>query len=203
MRVWLDDKALEAGATSIGEAIEGAAVLARQEGRMVVEVRVDGELWNEQQLASAAARAGQAGEVRCVSEDPRALVCETLSGAALKLEEADELQRRAAELIQADRRADAMAKLGDALSIWLSVHDVVARSAQALDLDLTSIQVGDGTVRDCVDRLNRQLRSLRDLLAADDPVGLADSLMYELPESVAQWREALQVMEQTVQEETP
>ena len=79
---------------------------------------------------------------------------------------ADELQREAAELIQADRHPPAMEKLGDALGIWLTVHEAVVKSAEALELDLDAIRVADGPLRACIDRLPPHFRtamSLREL----------------------------------------
>ena len=201
MHLLLDERPCEIEAASIGEAIAGAAALAEDRGRVIVEVTVDGDLWNEGQLTSVELCGGVAEEIRCVSADLKTLVCRTLADAADALVRADELQREAAELIQADQHPPAMERLGDALGIWLTVHEAVVKSAEALELDLDAIRVADGPLRDCIDRLKGQLQALHGALQTHDQVAISDTLLYELPEVVADWREALDAVQSHVQGE--
>ncbi len=200
MRVLLDDQPCESEAGSIGEAIAEVASIAEREGRVVVEVIVDGNLWGEEQLKSAETVAGVADELHLKSVDLKDLVCQTLGDASTALTEADTLQRAAAELVQADDHPQAMGKFGEALGIWLAVHEAVMKSADALQIDLAAVNVGQGSVRNCADRFNEQLRALRDTLEGGDPVGLADALAYDLPQAVGEWREALDAMQAYVRE---
>jgi hypothetical protein len=94
-----------------------------------------------------------------------------------------------------------MERLGDALGIWLTVHEAVVKSAEALELDLDAIRVAGGPLRDCIDRLKGQLRALHDALQAHDQAAISDTLLYELPEVVADWREALDAVQTHVQGE--
>jgi len=201
VHILLDDQPCQVKASSVGEAIDGVAGLARQRGRVVVEVRVDGQVWTEEDLQSTDARAGEAAEIHCVTADLRELVCQTLAQAAETLAEAGELQQAAAEAIQAGRQADGMSRLGEALGIWLSVHEAVVKSSHAAGLDPGSIPTGQGTLQDCIERLNTQLRALRASLETKDTVSLADALLYELPQTVSDWREALLAMETQIRGE--
>jgi hypothetical protein len=200
MRVVLDEKPFETAANNVGEAITAAADSIENEGRVIVDVIVDGEKWNEQQLGSPERCREEATEVLLGSANLRDLVAQTLHDASEALLVADQMQRGAAEGLQADRHAEAMQQLGEALNTWISVQDAVMKSAQALQLDLESIPVDGGTVDESIARLNEQLRSLRTMLQNNDRVALADTLMYELPDVVAQWRETLAAIREHVQQ---
>lgn len=192
MRVLLDDQPCETEGTTIGEAIAGAAALAGERGRVVVEVCVDGAPWTASEIGSPDLSRRTADEISLVSTDLRELVAETLTGAAGALTEADDLQRAAAKGIQANEHAPAMQKLGEALSIWSSVREAVVKACEATRIDLEALRIGDESVRTSVDLLHDRLRTVRAALEADDPVALSDTLLYDLPETVVAWREMIQ-----------
>jgi len=192
MRVQLDETSHATGADTIGQAIDEAATLARQQDRLVVEVIVDGRLWTPQQLSNQELRDGTAEKISFVSASVSELVCDTLAEASTALAEADDNQRQAAEHLQADRRREAMEHLGVALDLWRSVHEAVVGCADVLGVDLGRIGPDNGaTVLEHVRGLERRLREMRVALENDDPVGLADTLLYDLPAAVADWQEVL------------
>ena len=201
MRLLLDEQPCEVQASSIGEAIRGAAALAEHRGRLIVEVIVDGDRWDEGQLGSEEACAGLAEEIRCTSAARDALVARTLADAADALTRADELQREAAELIQADQEAPAKARIGEAVNIWLSVLEAAARSAEAMQLDLDTFRVAGEPLPESIKRLKERLQSLQAALQTDDPVAISDTLLYELPDVVTEWREILNDMQDHIQGE--
>ena len=203
MRVLLDDQPCVSDAATIGDAIDGAATLAEERGRVVIEVIVDGSSWGDEELLSAELRGGPATEVTMVSADLKDLVCRALEDASSALTQADEMQREAAELLQSDRRTEAMEQLGTAIEIWRAVHLAVVRSAEAYRFDVQAMQVGGAPMADAVGRLSVQLDALRESLDGDDPVGLSDTLLYDLPEVVAEWREVLHVIRAHVEDSPP
>ncbi len=191
MRVLLDDQPCDTEATTIGEAIAGAAAMARERGRVVVEVCIDGAPWTARELDSPDLSRRTADEISLVSTDLRELVAKTLTDAAGALTEADALQRAAAKGIQANEHAPAMEKLGEALSIWSSVRESVVKACEATRIDLEALRIADESVQTSVDLLHDRLRTVRAALEADDPVALSDTLLYELPEAVVAWREMI------------
>ena len=194
MRVLLDDRPCEGDAASVGEAISSAAAVAGERGRVVVEVIVDGVSWTDRELDSTDMQDSVADEVSLVTADLRDLVCETLSDAANALADADAIQREAAELIQIGRHPEAMKRLAHALEIWRSFHEAVSKSAEAVPIDLAAIRVGDDSVEGGLGRLRQRLQEIRSALEANDPVGLSDTLMYDLPDIVIEWRSLLEAM---------
>ena len=81
MQILLDDIPCHVQAQTVGEAIEGGAEVARDRGRLIVDVTVDGSHLSEADLASAQQQTRTAGIVRLVSADPVELVRQTLNDA--------------------------------------------------------------------------------------------------------------------------
>ena len=75
MRILLDGKLLKNfTAESVKEAIDVAANVTRDRGRMIVEVIVDGEKLNDEQIQDELAGSSPAEEVHFNSSDGRKLV---------------------------------------------------------------------------------------------------------------------------------
>lgn len=192
MRVLLDNDECDMAVGSVGEAVAAGAALASDRGRTVTDVLVDGTRWSDDQLASPDIEQATAAEVQLITADPGELVSETFAEAAWALSDAGKLQEEAAQLIQAGQPKDAMDKLRDAVSIWLSVQEAVSKGSQLARLDLDSVTMDGLSARLCIDRLTEQLRMIRSALQANDPVGLSDTLLYEMPEVVDEWRRLLE-----------
>lgn len=201
MRVLLDQEPCPTVTTeTVGEAIVEVAAIARERGRVIINVMVDGNSWNDDQLANREHYERTAREVDLQSADLADLVDQTLSGATMELTTAGALQKEAAELIQSDELGPAMEKLGTALDIWLVVHEAVVMTAEAMELDLDALKIGEGSINTGIDRLNRNLLTLRDGLEARDPVGISDALMYDLPQAVDEWHEILSALRESANE---
>ncbi len=192
MRVLLDNDECDMAVGSVGEAVAAGAAIASDRGRTVTDVLVDGTRWSDDQLASPDIEQATAAEVQIITADPGELVSETFAEAAWALSDAGKLQEEAAQLIQAGQPRDAMDKLRDAVSIWLSVQEAVAKGSQLAGLDLDSVTMDGISARLCIERLTEQLRMIRSALQANDPVGLSDTLLYEMPEVVDEWRRLLE-----------
>lgn len=202
MRVLLDHEPCESTASTIGDAIADAARAAEARGRMIIEVVVDGTRWTESELAQPELVAGTAREITLLSTDPRALVAHTLDEASESLLEADALTRRAAEGIQANQDTEALQQLGDALGIWRHVQEAVLKCARAIDLNLDEFSTGSTPFPTSVERLHRELMAIQASIEAQDPAGLADTLLYELPDVTGEWREILETLRAHARTET-
>jgi len=196
MRVLLDEQLCDVIADSVDQAIASVAALAQEQGRIIVEVMVDGRQWGQatpESSESPNGLASPAGEVRLTSADPAELMNEVYADAVSALSEADQLQRQAAELLQTGSTIDAMQKLSDAVSIWMSVQRAVSMGAQLQSsLNRSDIEVmSEPTLAAAVDQLNGKLGEIRSALQRGDTVALADTLLYDLPNVVEQWRQLL------------
>jgi hypothetical protein len=197
MRITLDEHLCNVHADSVEQAIAAAAELAEKNGRMIIEVMVDGKTLTElgeQELPVTA------NEVQLTSADPVELVCQTFVDAGEALRDADRLQQSAAELIQADRIPAAMDKLGEAFAIWSSVQQAVSMGTEVIGIDLQAQSQGPQhtSLNDAVEQLNVQLRLIEQALKSNDPVGLSDTLLYDLPQTVVVWRGLMEHLRATV-----
>ncbi len=198
MRVFLDDQPCNSNAASIGDAIAACAAMAEERGRYVVEVVVDGTRLTSEHLESQELTSAKASEVRLSSAEPAELVSGTFAEAADALEEARAIQNDAAAMLQRDTQPQAMEKLGEAFAIWMSVRQAVQQGAQFAGLDLDTCSVNDQPASETVANLSKQLESLRTQLENGDTVGVADTLLYELPDVIDQWRALLNHLREAV-----
>ena len=200
MRILLDDTPCDLKAKTVGEAIDAAAEVARRRGRLIIEVTVDDTLWAEVELSSPKHLQASAEVVRLTSAEPRRLVNEAFTDAADALADADELQKEAARLVQSDQYTVSMDKLNEALSIWLSVQEAIVKGSRIVGIDLDDVVVGERSINASISRLNEWLLVIRNALTDSDQIALADTLLYELPEVVGEWRSILEHLQHLVRE---
>ncbi len=198
MQILIDDLPCDMDANTVGEAIEGAANLARDRGRLIVDVTVDGARWTQADLASTRRHAQTAQVVRFSSAEPTELVRHTFADAVDALTEAGELQREAAELLQSDKGTVAMDKLGEAISIWLGVQEAIVSGTQLLGLDLETVTIGGKPFAEAVRRLTDRLGAVRKGLKESDQIELADTLLYEFPPIIEEWRHLLAELQERI-----
>ena len=167
-----------------------------------MDVHVDGTRWSDQQLESSERQTATAEIVELTTADPSQLVLQTFDDAAEALTDADELQHEAAQLLQSDQRTICMDKLGEALSIWLTVQQAIVKGSQVVGLRLDDIAVDGTPIVTSITRLNEQLQMLRTALEQDDQIALADALLYEFPDVVREWGGILQHLRTMVEQET-
>lgn len=202
MQILLDENVCDVAADTVEEAIAVCADLVEAQGRMIVDVHVDGARWSEEELASTENQSTTAQVVELTSADPAQLVLQTFQDAAEALTDADELQQEAAQLLQSDQRTICMDKMGEALSIWLSVQQAIVKGSQVIGLQLDKVTVDGTPIVTSIVQLNEQLRMLRTALEQDDQIALADSLLYEFPDIVREWQGILEHLQTLVDQET-
>ena len=199
MRVLLDDQPCDVRADSVGQTIAAAASLAEARGRMIVEVNVHARSWTGSEVGEpgSSIMRSTTGEVRLTSVQPADLVRTIFHDAAQALAEADSLQQSAAQLLQAGQTTAAMSKLSDAVGIWSAVQQALIMGAQAAGMDLEALLAADDRRR-AVASLNTHLKTIRAALETGDPVGLSDTLLYDLPDVVTHWRSLLHDLGQRI-----
>jgi hypothetical protein len=181
MRILLDDRETQLQAETVGAALQEAASLARQTGRMIVEVQVDGIEWCEEDLASPEYTTRGASEIRLSTAHPAELLRDTFTHAAEAVLNADRIQRDAAKLLQANRESEGMQSLLEALAIWASVQSALSRGLELGVLGRDQVRAAGIDVDSAIAELDRRLRSLREAMQSADITAISDCLMYEFP----------------------
>lgn len=194
MRILLDGELLnDRSPTSVCEALHEASGLMHKQGRIIIEVKVDGIVWDNRKIDQEMSNVTKAEEVYLQSANALDIVTTAYQEAAEALKMADSLQREAADLIQGDRRDAAMEPLSEAIKIWQSVERAVLLGLEYSKGEMANPKL-EAEISDAIKHLNLHLTCIRDALQSDDPIGISDTLLYDLPEVVQQWRSMLHEM---------
>jgi hypothetical protein len=196
MRILLDEHVCDVQADTVADAIAAASALAQERGRLVVEVMVDGRQWTREDFDAmeAGEASPRADEVHLTSAEPRELVIGVFTDARQAIADATALQSEAAEMLQAGELQPGLKTLNEAITIWQSVQQAVADAARMVALDLGANTAQGATASAAFSRLGTLLRTLCDQLETTDVSGLADTLLYDMPEVAEQWRIVLAAM---------
>lgn len=195
MQILLDEKPCELDALapeSVGEAVAAGSDVARKHGRLIVEVVVDGQVWSAEQLDNDELIQSGADEVRMISAKPGDLASSVFADAGAVLDGVEQHQTRAAEMIQAGQTDEGLREFNEALTLWVSVQQAVEQASELISIDLDTAEFGDGgSATEVLASLQQQLENIREQLRNQDLLGVADSLLYDLPAVLGQWRELL------------
>jgi hypothetical protein len=194
MPIYLDDEAIALSGNSLGDVLHAAREQIAEQGRVVVEVQIDGQSLVDHEIDEQQDAAIGQREVRLFTADPVTLAVGTLGQVRDVLDVAQRVQTDAAELFQQDRSGDAIQRVAEAMSIWQQTQQAVLHSAVLLELDLDQREVEGIAVSETVNDLITHLTSLRDQLAAGDTVAVADALAFEWPQTVERWQKLIDAM---------
>ncbi len=194
MPIYLDDEAITLSGDSLGDVLHSAREQIADQGRVVVEVQIDGQSLVDREIDEQQDAAIGEREVRLFTADPVTLAVGTLGQVRDVLDVAHRVQTDAAELFQQDRSADAIQRVAEAMSIWQQTQQAVLHSAVLLEIDLDQREVDGVPVSETVNDLITHLVSLRDQLAAGDTVAVADALAFEWPQTIERWQKLIDAM---------
>lgn len=188
MQIYLDNLAMDSDARTLGQAVAAARQALADTGRLIVEVRIDGQVIGADDLGERHDEALAGDELQLITADPADLARQTLMDVSDALAANAEPQQRAAELLRDDQPDAALAQVRDALAVWAQAQQSVLDSARLLQIDLDALTVDDQRVAQIVEGLAEHLRRIREQLLAADWLGLADTLAYELDDSIGTWQ---------------
>ncbi|MCG8510764.1 MAG: hypothetical protein MI741_16195 [Rhodospirillales bacterium] len=187
MQIYLDDEQVDAGGTTLGRVLTDVQNRLNMAGRIVVEVKVDGETLVGNELSEGQDRDLTGCDVRLYSAEPARLAVDTLEGIRGRLNEARNLQQQAADAFQSDQAGEALQHIARLIEIWMQTQQAVTLIASMLEIDMTTMKVDGVSGGEIVEKLVEHLNSLKQAIGDSDTVTLADSLAYEWPEVVDQW----------------
>ncbi|MHC5004656.1 MAG: hypothetical protein ACYTJ0_16200 [Planctomycetota bacterium] len=201
MRVLVDDSDCGTRSGSVADAVAQIAEELRERGRIIVEVDLDGRRCAGAELDELLDGDGAGPDpavVRLTTADPADQVGDALAAATRELGTAGRLQQEAAELIEAGDASSGMQRLGQALEIWGNVQQIVTLGVELVALPLDAATVDGMSGRELVAGLDSRLREVVDALRRRDPVGLSDTLLYDMPEITQRWRDLLAELQRMI-----
>ena len=194
MAIYLDDQPTELTGATLTEILASASEGLAADGRVVVEVMVDGKVIAGDALGDHQNATLGDAEVRLTSADPKALAVSTLTQVREQLPLAGALHEQAAEQLQADNPTEALQHIAEAIDIWMQTQEAVLGSAGVVGLELDAVKVDGEPMSAFTEELIQQLHGLKDLITSKDTVALADTLAYEWPAIVQRWDELIETL---------
>ncbi|UYV12099.1 MAG: hypothetical protein NCW75_12445 [Phycisphaera sp.] len=190
MKATLDGQSLTIDRPSLAAALEAGATSAREQGRIIVEVFLDGQPVQGEALGEPSDDALNAEHVEMTSTDPTSLVRVTLFDAADAMDSSQEEHAACAEMIHRGDIAAAMGSLGQLLSTWQAVREAIAQGGAAIGQPLSDY-AGQGKLDERTEALSKQLDDLKRAVGNDDLSTVADLLEDDLRSEAGLWADTL------------
>ena len=187
MRVILDNQPCSIDAKNLGEALAAASTLAEGQGRLVVEVLVDGALLSDAQLQDEDRLCGTAGELELKTTTASALLKETFSQASGAIEDTARIQQHAAELLRSNQASEGMQAISTALNSWGEIHEATVKGLLLAGEEPEKLVVNDVAFVEANTSLQQQLSDLSEGIQAQDASSICDVLLYEFPPVCELW----------------
>jgi hypothetical protein len=193
MNIWIDDTQLEA-ATDLDTALEQARLHAESQGRLIVDILVDGQPATDALFDEDASDLPPISELRFTTANTAALVNDTIDTAIESIDLLKADQQAGAQQIREGDMDNAMQSLRAIMEGWQAMRDIVDQIAQITNLDINTLAVGGQHAIEIVNKLSKSLEDVRETLKNEDWSLLGDTIEYDLNELADQWSTLLSAM---------
>ena len=163
----------------------------QKDNRLVTRLLIDGQEPDLDQIGILRRSPLLSHTIYIETIEPRRMALDVLAEVELQLTETDPLRSEAVELLQQGQSGKAMEKLAGCFSAWQVAQESVLKVARLLRIDLNSIDSSSGPLSALLEAFAEQLRQIKQALENRDFVTLSDILTYELPQTGADWINAL------------
>lgn len=191
MPIFLDDQPIASVGRSLSEVLSSTTDHLARRGRVVVEIQVDGENLTGDELQAHSNSAIEDGEVRLYSANPRDWAHSTITALRTELDQAADLQARAADLLHRNSPSKAMLLLTKILEIWQQTQQGIACSVNLIGVDWNKLQIARKPLPARITELTQQFKTVHDAIEANDSATLAAWLVHQWPEIADHWHKML------------
>ena len=168
---------------------------AESNGRLIIDIFADGNPIDESILDNPPADNAGINELRLQTTDPVAFLGETFASARESLALVREDQGTTAASLRTGELEPAIESLNAVLTGWQAIGEVVAQSAELVDIDLSTFTFKDKSANDCVQKLGDTLFEIRTNLTHQDWSALGDAVEYDLDELANDWNALLEALD--------
>ena len=190
MVVMIDSTALaveDLGLTTLGQVL----CHVQQQNRLVTQVLIDGLAPDLEHVPQLRGRALGGHTVFIETTEPRQITLEVIDAVEMQLTSAEEIRLEAIEDLQRNEPGAALGRLSGCFTVWQAAQQSIEKVSQLLRVDLNRVRVADQSLGDVLAEFVAELKRIRTALEHRDYVLLADTLAYEVGDTVAAWRLAL------------
>jgi hypothetical protein len=193
IKLVMDGQTLADDVAGVAQAIDIARDQAAALGRLIIEVKADGQP-AEALLDSMPEDTAGVGELGVTTADKGAFLTETLHEAKDALERVRIDQKQAADMIDQGQIQDAIGELGRVMEGWQAVRTVVDQGAALMGIDLHAFDHGGVPAAETVSGFAADLVGLRDAVNTEDWSALGDVLGFDLEERARSWNGLLDAL---------
>jgi cell wall assembly regulator SMI1 len=198
MLVYLDDQRVDCPGLTPMHALDTARAAAATSGRLIIEVRVDGELWDGDADAAVAGRPAAMVAFRTV--EPKVLVRSAWRDLVELSGSVAQAQQDTAAKLQAGDIPGAMSELHGVLEAWQTIQRGVCEGAALLSVEPEEVLAGvttttgkDGST--LFPELVVELKKIHQAVSDQNWPDLADFLLDEMGDVAESWRTTLSTLE--------
>lgn len=171
-----------------------------QSRRLVVAIYRDGQPLTDDELGAILdAPVADFADLALQTQPVAALVRSTLDQALAMLEDASAIRTAAADLLDQGRQPEAMQQIQKLLDIWRQTQQSLTFSAEALGIDLDSLEADGCRFPELIGTMKANLEDLREAMRNQDAILIADLLRYELEEVFTKWGRLLNDLRQSAE----
>lgn len=199
MELYLNDNPIGAVALenhTLGDALRVVQSAHCPPGEVIVGVRHNGVDIPGAEMDEALAKpAGQFQKLDLVTAAPARLVADALGQTHGVLDEADAARQATAEHFSAGRIDEGKRALVVDLRVWQQIHEAITQSIRMLDLKTEALVIDGQPLIEVLEKPRQLLVQVKEALAGEDYVMLADILKYEFEDVTEPWRRIIDVLE--------
>ncbi len=163
----------------------------QQDNRLIVNLLIDGQQPDLAEISQIRKSLVMGKTLYIETSSTMEMALEVLDDVQEQLVEAEQYKNDAAELLQQNKIALAMEKLGVYFSTWQSAQESVIKTSQLLRIDLETMRVDSQSIAEILADFTAQLRQTRQTLLDRDFVSLTDLLLYETTQTIGRWNAVL------------
>lgn len=126
--------------------------------------------------------------------DPAETVGGALRDALATLDTVETHRADVVALLGEGKTPEAMKRLGDCLSLWVQINEVIMQSVSLLGVTKTDVFSNVDQLTQLLHPVKSRLSEIKEAVASQDFVTLADVLSYEFDEVREGWRSAIQLV---------
>lgn len=193
MNIWIDDTQLEA-APDLDTALEQARLHAESQGRLIVDILVDGQPATDALFDEDASDLPPISELRFTTANTAALVNDTIDTAIESIDLLKADQQAGAQQIREGDMDNAMQSLRAIMEGWQAMRDIVDQITQITNLDINTLTVNQQPAIEIINKLSKSLEDVRETLKNEDWSLLGDTIEYDLNELADEWSTLLSAM---------
>ncbi|MCS7033786.1 MAG: hypothetical protein NZ561_07295 [Phycisphaerae bacterium] len=187
MAVTIDQQPMKTPPATLGEVLQQL----RQAGRLPVSLCIDGAPTDPALLESYEGLSTADHVIDVQTTVDRRSAREALDLAESAFREALERFEKSAEALPGSGEVPSLEGLSESLGGLQRGQASFLQAARALAVDLERLQIDGSPFRELLAELAGNLRTLKHAVESRDPVTLADSLRYEMPDCARRWLSAV------------